>query len=54
MTGSNKRLQPKPVIKMINPNPIEIDREKGIVLQHRLQLDAGVGLSEDVVKYISM
>ena len=39
---------------MINPNPIEIDREKGNFHYNTdYEFDAGVGLSEDVVKYIS-
>lgn len=39
---------------MINPNPIEVDREKGnFHYNTEYEFDAGVGLSEDVVKYIS-
>ena len=39
---------------MINPNPIEVDREKGnFHYNTEYDFDAGVGLSEDVVKYIS-
>jgi len=39
---------------MIKTNPIEIDREKGNFHYNTdYEFDAGVGLSEDVVRYIS-
>ena len=39
---------------MINPNEIQIDRDKSnFHYQTDYEFDAGVGLSEDVVRYIS-
>ncbi len=39
---------------MINPSPIEIDRDKGnFSYETDYEFDAGVGLNEEVVKYIS-
>ena len=39
---------------MISPNEIQIDRDKGnFHYQTDYEFDAGVGLSEDVVRYIS-
>ena len=39
---------------MINPNPIQVDREKGnFHYNTEYEFDAGVGLSEKVVRYIS-
>ena len=39
---------------MIQPNPIEVDRDKGNFHYNTdYEFDAGIGLSEDVVRYIS-
>ena len=39
---------------MISPSQVEVDREKGnFHYETDYSFDAGVGLSEDVVKYIS-
>ena len=39
---------------MIKTNPIEVDRDKGNFHYNTdYEFDAGVGLSEDVVRYIS-
>ena len=39
---------------MIKTNPIEVDREKGNFHYNTdYEFDAGIGLSEDVVRYIS-
>ena len=39
---------------MISPNDIQIDRNKGdFHYETDYEFDAGVGLSEDVVRYIS-